>query len=74
MLQYHSGAVAMQCYRRIDFPMGVLACFSFYFSQPYSVKTLLLTHAPNDLFHCKGVRFGSLVQKFSTPTPQAPKI
>ena len=48
-----------------------------FFSSPYSVKTTLLPHTPNDLFdHIwrKSVSFGSLVQKFSTPTLQPPEI
>ena len=42
-----------------------------------SVKALLLVHTPNDLFDqilCKGVRFGTLVQKYLTPNLLAPKI
>jgi len=59
----------------IDFPMAILAYF--FFSSLSSVKTTSLPHMPNDLFDQiwrKGVPFGSLVQKFSAPTLQAPKI
>jgi len=53
----------------IEFLMAILAYF--FFSSLSSVKTKSLPHTPNDLFDqiCrKGVPFGSLVQKFLTPT------
>jgi len=71
----HDIAVATQCYRRLDFPMAILAYF--FFSSQYSVKTTSLKHMPNDLFDQisrKGVPFGSLVQKFSTPNYNFPKL
>ena len=54
-----------------DFPMAMLAYF--FFSPSSSVKTTLLPHTPNDLFDQIWLK-GSLVQRFLTPTLQAPRI
>ena len=65
----------LQCYRRHRVSNG--DSHVLFFSPPYSVKTTSLPHTPNNLFdHIwrKGVPFGSLVQKFSTPTLQPPKF
>jgi len=55
--------------------MAIIAYF--FFSSLSSVKTTSLPHTPNDLFDKiwrKGVTFGSLVQKISTPTLQPTEI
>ena len=54
-----------------------MAILAYFLVALYSVKTTSLPHTPNDLFDQiwrKGVPFGSLVQKISTRTLQAPKM
>jgi len=73
---HHSGAVATQCYSRLDCPMVVHRVL-FYFSALRGVTTPLLAHTPNDLYDQlwrKGVPFGALVKKFSTSLPSLPKF
>ena len=77
-IQNHSGVAATQCYRRLQFLMDFLTCFfSFSAPRPYSVKTPLLAHNPNNLFDQiwrKHVPFGTFGPKFLTPTSQPPKF